>query len=374
MQFRVTATDSTTAARNGEIVTSRGTIRTPVFMPVGTRGTIRALSGRDVEELDFDIILSNTYHLYLRPGVEVLKLAGGLHGFMNYRKPILTDSGGFQVFSLSDLCRVKHDGVEFRSHIDGSLHFFSPESVLDVQKAIGSDIMMVLDQCTEYPIGEPEARKAVERTVEWARASHKYWSENFDTGRQALFAIVQGSVYRDLRKECAERLLELPFSGMAVGGLSVGEPKDLYREITEYTLSCLPPERPRYMMGVGSPMEILFAIRHGTDMFDSVMPTRIARNGTIFTSSGRMNVKSSACESDLSPLDERCGCYVCRNYSRAYLRHLYRVGEISALIYNTYHNLYFMNTFMNEIRESIAGGVFDAAYRKWDALYGNGDI
>ncbi len=374
MQFRVTSTDIDTAARTGEIVTSRGTIRTPVFMPVGTRGSIRALSGRDVEELDFDIILSNTYHLYLRPGVEVLKKAGGLHGFMNYHRPILTDSGGFQVFSLSDLCRVKPDGVEFRSHIDGSLHFFSPESVLDVQRAIGSDIMMVLDQCTEYPIDKQEARRAVDRTVEWANASHRYWRDTFDTDRQALFAIVQGSVFTDLRQECAERLLALPFPGYAVGGLSVGEPKELYREITEFTLSHLPADRPRYMMGVGSPMEILYAIRHGIDMFDSVMPTRIARNGTIFTSAGRFSIKSAAFEADLSPLDETCGCYVCRNYSRAYLRHLFRVGEISALIYNTYHNLYFMNSFMNEIRKSIAGGAFDAEYRKWEALYGNGDI
>ncbi|MBN1497649.1 MAG: tRNA guanosine(34) transglycosylase Tgt [Spirochaetes bacterium] len=374
MQFRVIANDSATAARTGEIVTSRGTVRTPVFMPVGTRGSIRALAGRDVEELNFDMILSNTYHLYLRPGVEVLKKAGGLHSFMNYHRPILTDSGGFQVFSLSDLCRVKPDGVEFRSHIDGSLHFFSPESVLDVQRAIGSDIMMVLDQCTEYPIDKAEARKAVDRTVEWAKASHRYWSDNFDPDRQALFAIVQGSVFTDLRQECAERLLELPFPGYAVGGLSVGEPKDLYREITGFTLSHLPADRPRYMMGVGSPMEILFAIRHGIDMFDSVMPTRIARNGTIFTSAGRLSIKSAACESDLSPLDEACDCYVCRTYSRAYLRHLFRVGEISALIYNTYHNLYFMNSFMNDIRQSIERGAFDSAYRKWEALYGNGDI
>jgi queuine tRNA-ribosyltransferase len=372
--FSVTNHDPASAARRGGFETPHGVLETPVFAPVGTQATVKTLTPRDLHELGASLVLANTYHLYLRPGVEVLKRAGGLHGFMNYHKPILTDSGGFQVFSLSDLCRVKHDGVEFRSHIDGSLHFFSPESVLDVQRTIGSDIMMVLDQCTEYPIGEPEARKAVERTVEWAQTSHRYWRENFDADRQALFAIVQGSVFKDLRKECAERLLELPFSGMAVGGLSVGEPKELYREITEFTLSCLPPDRPRYMMGVGSPMEILYAIKHGTDMFDSVMPTRIARNGTIFTSAGRMNIKSSASESDLSPLDDQCGCYVCRTYSRAYLRHLYRVGEISALIYNTYHNLYFMNTFMNEVRESITGGVFESAFRKWEALYGNSDI
>ena len=374
MEFKVLSRDAATAARTGEIITSRGTIRTPVFMPVATRGAVRALSARDVDELDFDIILSNAFHLYLKPGVGVLKQAGGLHNFMRFNKPILTDSGGFQVFSLSDFCRVREDGVEFRSHVDGSLHYISPVSVLDIQKIIGSDIMMVLDQCTDYPIQEEGARDAVGRTVEWARASCRYWNDTFDTDRQSLFAIVQGSVFSSLRKECAERLLELPFSGYAVGGLSVGEPKELYREITEFTLSILPGDRPRYMMGVGSPVEILYAIKHGTDMFDSVMPTRIARNGTLFTSSGRVNIKVSAYEFDFAPLDEKCGCYVCRNFTRAYLRHLFRAGEISALIYNTYHNLYFMNTFMMEIRESITGGVFETAYRKWERVYGNGDI
>ncbi len=374
MKFRVIAKDTKTAARTGELTTSRGKIRTPVFMPVATRGAVRALSGRDVEELDFDIILSNTYHLYLRPGLDVLRVAGGLHGFMNFHRPILTDSGGFQVFSLSDFCKVYDDGVEFRSHVDGSTHYFSPESVLDAQKVIGSDIMMVLDQCTHYPVAGKEAREAVDRTVRWAEASYRYWHDNFDREKQALFAIVQGSVFRDLRHECAERLREFPFPGYAIGGLSVGEPKELYREITEFTLARLPEDRPRYMMGVGSPLEILYAIRFGTDMFDSVMPTRIARNGTLFTSAGRVNIKSAACESDLSPLDPSCSCYVCRNYSRAYLRHLFRAGEISALIYNTHHNLYFMNSFMNEIRESIAGGFFLDVCRKWEALYGNADI
>ncbi|OHD62822.1 MAG: tRNA guanosine(34) transglycosylase Tgt [Spirochaetes bacterium RBG_13_51_14] len=370
MEFRVAARDSTTNARRGEITTHRGSIRTPVFMPVATRGAVRSLSGRDVDELDFDIILSNTYHLYLRPGVEVLKQAGGLHDFMNFHKPILTDSGGFQVFSLSDFCRVHDDGVEFRSHVDGSLHSFSPESILDIQKAIGSDIMMVLDQCVDYPVDERRAREAMERTVSWAQDSCWYWHENFNAEDQSLFAIIQGSMYRDVRKECAVRLTDLPFTGFAIGGLSVGEPKELFREMTEYTLSLLPDDRPRYLMGVGSPMEILYAVKQGTDLFDSVMPTRIARNGTLFTSAGRINIKSSAYEFDQSPLDESCGCYVCRNYTRSYLRHLYKAGEISALIYNTFHNLYFMNAFMNEVRESIAGGAFEVTYDKWERLYG----
>jgi queuine tRNA-ribosyltransferase len=374
MEFKLLSQDKPSSARTAEIITSRGAIRTPVFMPVATRGAVRALSGRDVDELDFDIILSNTYHLYLRPGVDILKKAGGLHKFMRFDKPILTDSGGFQVFSLSEFCSVKDDGVEFRSHVDGSLHYFTPESVLDIQKVIGSDIMMVLDQCTHYPAAEGDARSAVDRTVQWARSSCRYWNAAFDTDRQSLFAIVQGSVFGSLRRECAEKLLELPFSGYAVGGLSVGEPKELYREMTEFTLSLLPGDRPRYMMGVGSPAEILYAVQQGTDMFDSVMPTRIARNGTLFTSSGRVNIKSSAYEYDFTPLDENCGCYVCRNFTKSYLRHLFRAGEVSALIYNTYHNLYFMNTFMREIRESIAGGMFETVQRKWKRVYESDDI
>jgi queuine tRNA-ribosyltransferase len=371
MYFRILARDHGSAARTGEIATGRGRIRTPAFMPVATRGTVRALSMRDVEEIGFDIILSNTYHLYLTPGIEVISRASGLHNFMNFRKPILTDSGGFQVFSLSDFCRVSDRGVEFRSPRDGSLHFFTPEAVLDMQKSIGSDIMMVLDQCTAYPVPEEAARDAADRTVEWARQSGRYWRDTFDREKQALFAIVQGGVYRHVREECAFRLRESDFPGYAVGGLSVGEPKEAYRETAEFTLGVLPSEKPRYMMGVGSPLEILWAVRHGTDLFDSAMPTRIARNGTVFTSGGRVNIKSAAYASDHSPLDERCGCYVCRCFSRSYLRHLYKAGEITALIYNTYHNLFFINSFMAGIRESITGGRFDALYDEWARVYQN---
>ena len=371
MEFIITAGDATCGARAGEIITGRGTIRTPVFMPVATQGTVRALTMRDIEEIGFDVILSNTYHLYLRPGVEVIAQAGGLNNFMNFHKPILTDSGGFQIFSLAEFCRIEDRGVEFRSHRDGSLHFFSPELVLDIQKVIGSDIIMVLDQCTHYPVNEDVARVAMERTVSWARMSHEHWRESFNPGEQALFAIVQGGVYRNLRRECVERLLEHEFSGYAIGGLSVGEPKTSYREITELTCGLLPRNKPRYMMGVGSPIEILDAILHGTDMFDSVMPTRIARNGTIFTSSGRVNIKSSQYEFDFTPLDGRCSCYVCRNFTRSYLRHLYRTGEISSLIYNTYHNLYFMKFFMDEIRNSISNRSFLETYKKWEGIYQN---
>ncbi len=367
MNFTVTHTDGN--ARAGLLETFRGSIQTPVFMPVATRGAVRAQTGRDLEEIGFEIILSNTYHMYIRPGTELLMEAGGLHSFMDYSGPILTDSGGYQVFSLSDLCRVHENGVEFRSHIDGSPHFFSPELVLDIQEVIGSDIMMVLDQCTDYPIPLDEAWQAVERTVQWARQSIEYWKGRFDTGRQSLFAIVQGSVYPELRRECAGMLTEMDFSGFAVGGLSVGEPKDLYRENTAETLKHLPPEKPRYMMGIGSPMEILFAVREGVDMFDSVMPTRIARNGTIYTSRGRINIKTSEYERDYSPLDDQCGCYVCRRFTRSYLRHLFRMGEIASLVYNTYHNLYFMKQFMDGIRKSIVTGQFGDEQRRWESFY-----
>ncbi|HPB81060.1 MAG TPA: tRNA guanosine(34) transglycosylase Tgt [Spirochaetota bacterium] len=371
MKFTLLHTDKDTAARAGELATAHGIVRTPVFMPVATRAAIRALTFRDIEEIGFDIILSNTYHLYIRPGVENMEKAGGLHRFMNYHGPVLTDSGGFQVFSLSDLCRIHDNGVEFKSHLDGSRHFFTPERVVDIQKVIGSDIMMVLDQCTDYPATEKHVAAAVERTVAWAEISREYWARTVDPDAQALFAIVQGGVYPKLRKSCVERLVELDYPGYAIGGLSVGEPKELYREITEYTVPYLPPDKPRYMMGVGSPLEILFAISRGVDMFDCVMPTRIARNGTLYTSKGRVNIKAAQYENDYSPLDEQCGCYVCRNYSKAYLRHLFRVGEIASLIYNTYHNLFFMKTFMDDIRASILEDRFSEAEKKWRYVYGS---
>jgi len=369
MEFRLLKKDTGSGARRGEVVTSRGSIQTPVFMPVATRGSIRALTSRDVDELGFDIILANTYHLYIRPGLEVLKDTGGIHEFMRYDRPILTDSGGFQVFSLADLCKIKEHGVEFASHLDGSRHTFTPRSVLDIQRVIGSDIMMVLDECTDYPIPEKGARDAMERTIRWAGEAAEYWRESFDHDKQALFGIVQGSVFPHLREECARRLVDLDFPGYAIGGLSVGEPKELYREITAVTTEFLPPEKPRYMMGVGSPLEILYAVRHGVDMFDCVMPTRIARNGTLYTSHGRVNIKAARFERDYSPLDENCSCYVCQNYSRSYLRHLFKVGEISALIYNTYHNLHFMKNFMEEIRKGIEEGNFDEIESKWSRVF-----
>ena len=343
-------------------------------MPVATKGTIKALTLKDIEKIGFEIILTNTYHLYIRPGIEILKEAGGIHSFMNFNKPILTDSGGFQVFSLSNLCTISNNGVEFKSHLDGSRHFFSPKSTLDIQKIIGSDIMMVLDQCCEHPITFESAENAVNRTINWAKDSINHWKEHFDTEKQSLFAIVQGSTFEDLRKKCAEILVELDFPGYAIGGLSVGEPKHLYKEMTELTLKYLPNDKPRYMMGVGSPIEILFAIMNGVDMFDCVMPTRIARNGTVYTSRGRVNIKASIYAKDFTPLDENCSCYVCKNFTKAYLRHIFKIGEITSLIYNSYHNLYFMKNFLDEIRESIQKGIFLSTFQKWKSLYERKDL
>lgn len=371
MHFEIIKKDRDTQARTGIIHTHHGTVHTPVFMPVATRGAIRALTFRDIEEIGFEIILSNTYHMYIRPGIELLNDVGGLHNFMNYHKPILTDSGGFQVFSLADLRKVHDNGVEFKSHIDGSKHFFSPQKVLDIQRIIGSDIMMVLDECVEYPSTHHAAQKAVDRTLHWASISFNYWKSTFDTNRQALFAIVQGSTFPDLRKFCAQALLEYNFSGYAIGGLSVGEPKSEYAEITALTVPLLPWDKPRYMMGVGSPLEILEAIKHGVDMFDCVMPTRIARNGTLFTSQGRVNIKSGIYSQDFGPLDENCQCYVCRTFTRAYLRHIYKMNEIAALIYNTYHNLYFMKQFIEGIQKSIADDRFLEEYKRWERIYSN---
>jgi queuine tRNA-ribosyltransferase len=369
MKFTITSQDK--SARCGILETTRSKIQTPVFMPVATRGALRALTSHDIEEIGFDIILANTYHLYIRPGTEVLEKHNGLHDFMKFNKSILTDSGGFQVFSLSDLCKVHSHGVEFRSHLDGSSHLFTPERVVDIQSVIGSDIMMVLDQCTDYPISHDEALSAMNRTIQWAASSKTHWKSKCDTDVQSLFAIVQGSVYSDLREKCAQELVAMDFPGYAIGGLSVGEPKNLYRDMTECTVPHLPHEKPRYMMGVGSPMEILFAIKHGVDMFDCVMPTRIARNGTLYTSEGRINIKAARYESDMGPLDEKCNCYVCRTFSRSYLRHIFRVSEISSLIYNTYHNLYFLKTFMEDIRKSIENESFDVLYNHWNAIYGD---
>lgn len=370
MKFIITSKDNSTDARTGVLDLFRGRVDTPVFMPVATRAAIRAMPFQFIEEIGFQIILSNTYHIYIRPGMETIEKFGGLHNFMNTKIPMLTDSGGFQVFSLSNLCKIREEGCEFSSHLDGSKHMFTPEKVLEIQRTIGSDIMMVLDQCVEYPVEEKHARAAMERTIRWADQSVRYWRERFDADRQTVFSIVQGSTYPNLRRECARRMADLDAPGYAIGGLSVGEPKELYREITAVTAHELPAEKPRYMMGVGSPMEILDAVASGVDMFDCVMPTRIARNGTLYTKSGRLNIRLAKYQFDDLPIDPECQCFVCKKYSRGYLRHILKAGEIAALIYNSHHNLYFMKEFMTDIQNSIRENRFAECYNRWKTFYG----
>lgn len=372
MRFRVCKEDPGSRARTGELELNHGRVMTPAFMPVATRGAVRAMTNDEILEIGYQMLLSNTYHIYIRPGMDIIREAGGLHSFMNMDIPILTDSGGFQVFSLSDLCSIEEEGVRFRSHLDGSLHDFTPRKVLDIQRIIGSDVMMVLDQCTEYPITREKSRQALERTVRWAAESITCFREEFDSSKQTIFAIVQGSVYPDQRRECARRLVDLDFPGYAIGGLSVGEPVDLYREMTSVTCQELPPGKPRYMMGVGSPLEILHAVEEGIDMFDCVMPTRIARNGTLYTSQGRINIKSAPFARDWQPLDPECRCRVCRSFSRAYLRHIFRMGEISSLVYNTYHNLFFMKRFMEGTARAIEEDRFRDWREHWQKIYGDG--
>lgn len=337
-------------ARLGKLHTPHGVINTPIFMPVGTAATVKAMTPEELKEMDAEIILSNTYHLFLRPGHELIEKAGGLHKFMNWDRPILTDSGGFQVFSLGDLRKITEEGVEFRSHIDGSKQFLSPEKATEVQNALGSDIMMAFDECAPYPADYDYVKKSLERTTRWAKRC-KDAHKNPET--QALFGIVQGGMYKDLREQSVKELLELDFPGYSVGGLSVGEPKDLMNEVLEYTVPLLPKDKPRYLMGVGSPDALIDGVIRGIDMFDCVLPTRIARNGQCMTSQGKVVIKHAQYKEDFSPLDPECDCYTCRNYSKAYLRHLYKANEIlSARLLST-HNLHFLISLMKDVRQAI---------------------
>ena len=352
MQFKLITTDN--HARLGHIHTTRGTINTPAFMPVGTNATVKAMDPDEMKELGAEVLLSNTYHLYLRPGHEVIKEVGGLHRFMKWDGPILTDSGGFQVFSLSPLREISDEGVTFRSHLDGSLHFLTPELVMEIQGALGADIAMVFDECTPYPATREYALKSLKLTTEWAKRCLEAKNEN-----QALFGIVQGGVYKDLRKQSAEELIEMDFDGYALGGLSVGEPKELMYEMVNYTTPLLPVDRPRYLMGIGDLLDVLEAVSAGIDMFDCVMPTRNARNGTLFTSRGRISIKREEFKKDPGPLDPDCSCYTCRNYSRAYLRHMFMSREILSMRLNTMHNLQFYMEFFRRLREAISSGRFE---------------
>ena len=353
-------------ARLGVLHTAHGDVLTPVFMPVGTGGAVKALPHEWLEQLDAQIILANTYHLYLRPGHDLIKRLGGLHRFMSWNRAILTDSGGFQIFSHRELRRITEEGAYFRSHLDGSSHFLSPEGVMDIQRSLGPDIMMVLDECTEYPCSRPDTEQSMELSMRWAKRCRDRWLEG--DASQALFGIVQGGVYPDLRRRAAEALVELDFPGLAVGGLSVGEPKDLLFEILEKTIAFLPEDRPRYLMGVGTPKDIVRAVTMGIDMFDCVLPTRNARNGCLFTSEGRILIKGARYAEDEGPLDPQCSCPVCRRYGRAYLRHLFMMGEHLSAVLNTLHNVSFYLDMMRKIRESIAlktYGKYLEAMEKW---------
>lgn len=350
IKFELLKESKDTKARLGKLHTPHGVIETPIFMPVGTRATVKAMTPEEVKNLGAQIILSNTYHLYLKPGHELVKEAGGLHKFMNWQGPILTDSGGFQVFSLGDLRKINEEGVEFRSHIDGSKHFLTPERSIEIQNALGSDIMMAFDECAPYPASYEYVKNSMERTTRWAKRCKDYHK---DWDRQGLFGIVQGGMFKDLRKMSAEALVEMDFPGYAIGGLSVGEPRDLMCDILDYTTPLLPKDKPRYLMGVGSPDYLFEAVIRGIDMADCVLPTRIARNGTVMTSRGKLVIRNAKYSRDFGPLDEECDCYACKNYSRAYIRHLFNVDEILGARLATIHNLNFLIRLMENIRTAI---------------------
>ncbi|KWT82092.1 tRNA guanosine(34) transglycosylase Tgt [Candidatus Magnetominusculus xianensis] len=362
MDFRVLHTDGN--ARTGRLALARGTLSTPVFMPVGTMGAVKAISPHELLDVGAEIILCNTYHMYLRPGQETVAEAGGLHKFINWDRPILTDSGGFQVYSLSPLRKISEDGVTFRSHIDGSAHFIGPRESMEIQRALGSDIVMAFDECTPYPSTYDYTLKSLELTTRWAEICLKNVEKP-----QTLFAIVQGGVFKDLRLQSARQLKDMNFDGYAVGGVSVGEPKEIMHEIIGYMAAELPSDKPRYLMGVGFPEDILAAVEAGFDMFDCVIPTRTARHGTLLTTHGRIIIGNSRFRRDHTPLDSDCGCYTCLNFTRSYLNHLYKAGEILGIRLNTIHNLYFYLDLMKKIRAAIEQDRFSSFKMDWLSAY-----
>ncbi len=350
VKYELIKTCKQTGARLGRLHTPHGVIETPIFMPVGTQATVKAMTPEELKEIGSQIILSNTYHLYMRPGHDLIERAGGLHKFMNWDKPILTDSGGFQVFSLGPLRKIKEEGVEFRSHLDGSKHFLSPEKATEIQNALGSDMIMAFDECAPYPADRQYVKNSLERTTRWlerCKAAHKY------PEKQALFGIVQGGMYKELREQSAKEITAIDLPGYAIGGLSVGEPKDMMYEVLDYTVPLLPEDKPRYLMGVGSPDDLLEGVLRGIDMFDCVLPTRIARNGTAMTSQGKVVVRNASYAEDFTSLDPECDCYTCKNYTKAYLRHLIKCNEILGARLLTIHNLHFLLKMMENVREAI---------------------
>lgn len=348
-EFELLHTCKQTGARRGRLHTPHGVIETPVFMPVGTQASVKTMSPHELKDCGAQIILSNTYHLHLRPGEELVEKAGGLHGFMNWDRPILTDSGGFQVFSLADLRKLEERGVEFRSHLDGSKRFIGPEQSIAIQQALGADIMMQFDECSPYPCDYDRAKSAMHRTLRWLERCMKAKTRD----DQALFGIVQGAFYGDLRIECAKEMAKLDLPGFGIGGLSVGEPKDIMYDMLEQVMPYMPEQKPRYLMGVGSPDCLIEGVLRGVDMFDCVLATRVARNGTVFTHDGRLVVRNAKYAEDFGPLDPDCDCYACKNFSRGYIRHLFKAGEILALRLNSIHNIYFLTKMMEEMRAAI---------------------
>ena len=359
--------DKNSKARLGKVTTAHGDFDTPAFMTVGTHATVKGLMFKDIQEAGAQIILANAYHVFLRPGIETIKKAGGLHKFMSWDKPILTDSGGYQVFSLALYRKMHEEGVEFQSHIDGSKHFLSPEDVIKIQQDLGSDIMMPLDECVQYPCSKEESRVAMERTVAWAKRSQDAHGD----AQGLLFGIVQGATYEDLRSDCAKRLVDMNFDGYSIGGVSVGESSNLIYNIIELVVGLLPPDKPRYAMGIGYPFDIVEAVDRGVDMFDCVIPTRYGRNGTAFTSYGKIIIRNACYTEDFRPLDPKCNCYVCQNFSRAYLRHLFNAKEMLGLVLLSLHNVYFFLNLMRQIRQAIKEDKFNQFKQMFLMEYNN---
>lgn len=372
MSFKLIKKDKNSGARAGVVATPHGEIQTPVFMPVGTQATVKTLTNQELEDIGARIILGNAYHLYLRPGAEIIQKAGGLHGFMGWKGAILTDSGGFQIFSLAVLRKIKKEGVEFQSHIDGSRHFLTPEDVIKFQAVLGSDVIMPLDECVPYPSTKDYVEQSLKITHDWARRSKSAFDNasflratSYEPqAKSLLFGIIQGSSYLDLRKRSAEEIVNIDFDGYAIGGVSVGEPKDIIQEITAYTVKMIPENKPRYLMGMGMPIDMLEAIKEGIDMFDCVVPTRNGRNGQAFTFGGELQLRNSPYKDDFRPIDENCRCYTCSTYTRAYLRHLFNTDELLGLRLVSLHNVYFYVTLIELIRASILENRFDAAYKE----------
>ncbi len=358
-------------ARRGRLKTEAGIVNTPCFMPVGTQATVKTLSSEDILSAKAEIVLANAYHLYLRPGTRIIKKLGGLHKFMNWHKPILTDSGGYQVFSLAELKKVSDEGVRFQSHIDGSYHMLTPEKVIGIESDLGADIIMPLDVCTHYPASRDYAEVSLERTTAWAKRSKNEFKKRQKRRnyQQFLFGIVQGATFSELRKKAAQELVDLDFDGYSIGGLMVGEPTKLSHDILKITLDNLPKDKPRYFMGLGTPLDILEAIKSGVDMFDCVIPTRYGRNGTAFTSRGKVVVRNGAYKEDNKPLDKNCDCFVCKNYSRAYLRHLFNTGEILGSRLVSYHNTYFYQEFTLRVRQAIENNQFEKFEKGFKKAY-----